>query len=216
MDQHEYQAAWQAAFRLAAHLESGQSIPPMPPSMMLRVGEVQYGVARFSAMTYSGMDVEYNTRYVWGGGLFLSGLTLAASAAANANSKARAQNLSRPQWRSRGPVDVTVTSQRIAIQSGATWSYLDLNELLNIQVDVGRWSVFPTFDGQDPLLLQGPWAPWLGVVMSWVASGNPWPPGMPAVAAAPAMEPGPQPVPGQPALPSGAMPSADPRHSTGF
>jgi hypothetical protein len=211
MDQHDYSAAWHAAFTLAAHVGSGNAIPPMPPTMMLHAGEVQHGVVSLSMMVYSGMDVEYNTGYVWGGGLILSSLSLAASAAKNASAKARAENLARPQWRSLGPAQVTVTSQRVALQRGATWSSLDLYSLANVQVDLAHWTIYPTFQGEDPILLQGPWAPWLAVVMSSVVSGNPWPPGMPAVALTPDGPPSAEPHPDRRALPS-----AEPPRTGGF
>ncbi len=181
----------------------------MPPSMMLRMGEIQHGVASLNLMVFSGMDVEYTTGYTWGGGLIMSGITMAASAAANASAKSRAQNLARPQWRPLGMSQITVTSQRMAIQRGAMWSSLDLYSLVNIQVDLSRWTIYPTFQNEDPMLLQGPWAPWLAVVMSSVVSGNPWPPGMPRTAIEPTGPTGPpvsQPRPGQHALPSVRQP----------
>jgi len=211
-DPREAQAAWYAAFQLADQVARGGLPQATRPTVLLRPGEVQHGQLTVNLSSYFSMDVEYTTGYVWGGGLLSSAVGLAASAASNAAAKSRAQRMAQAQWRSLGQNTAVITNQRLLVTLEYQWHPYELDTLIAVQPDLHRWSVVLNFDGVPPMMLAGPWTPWLVVVISASLYRQPWPPGfMPPVQ--PALNPtAPQPpssLPNQP--PTGSTPPVRPQ-----
>jgi hypothetical protein len=181
---------------------------------MLRPGEVQHGSLLMECQSFYAMEVEYSTGYVWGGGLVASAVGLAASAASNAAAKNRAERMAQPQWRHLGSLPVVATNQRLLVMIDQQWSRFELPDLVSLHLDLGQWAMQLHFEGVPPLLMRGPWAPWLTVVISASLYGRPWPPGfIPPAVAPPRPVDGPRPPYGPPA--SGGpppQPALEPPH----
>jgi hypothetical protein len=57
------------------------------------------------------------------------------------------------------------------------WFTYHLGQLVHIHVDLATWAMVFQFADSAPIMLCGPWAPWLSVVVSYAVTGRPWPPG---------------------------------------
>ncbi|WP_433299809.1 hypothetical protein ACQP2F_01050 [Actinoplanes sp. CA-030573] len=71
-----------------------------------------------------------------------------------------------------------ITSQRLVV-SGVDHP---LSEVVRVRPVPGEWSVELDFAGRPPLVLSGPWVPWMSVVICAELYGTAWPPvaGVPA------------------------------------
>jgi hypothetical protein len=66
-----------------------------------------------------------------------------------------------------------VTSRRLLLGGDA----YDFRSLVLVQPDPLDRSVILYFQGTQPIMLRGPWVPWMTVVMCTELYGSPWPPG---------------------------------------
>lgn len=161
---------------LAARVEQGGSPLPVPPTIMCRPGEYQYGTFPVDAQVYCGMNVEYSSSMFAAGGLLLTAATLATSAAINANRRRRARRESLPQWRPWGQFPAILTSERILLMAGQ-WTSYDFHRLIVVEPNPLDYTVMLHFEGEYPIRLRGPWVPWATVAMCATLFGRPWPPG---------------------------------------
>jgi hypothetical protein len=167
--------AWRAAGQLAELVARGGRPPAIAPTILLRPDEVQHGSLYLDCQTYSSADVRHTSEYPLNPTL----LGAATSALRNARNRSRARQLAKAQWRGLGHVATVITNQRLLLLIDNQWSTFDLSLLVGMQPDARRWTVLLTFEATPPLLLRGPWAPWLVVVISACRYGTPWPPGTP-------------------------------------
>lgn len=124
--QHAYQVVlaheqgWQNAVRLCQHLASGRTpwlVPGVSPE-----GEPIYLNAVFDCFSWRAINVVPNERPVaaFGSPLFVAA-AVALGTAANRREHARAEALSRPQWRSHGRWQVLVTPTATWCGRGGEW-----------------------------------------------------------------------------------------------
>lgn len=177
---HEARAGWWAMCRLIDKVSRGDRPDVIPPTVMVRQGETQYGALVAEAQAFFSTTVEYNTGgYGVSGGLLFVAAGMAAGAVRDSNAKRRAEAESMAQWRPLGRLSVAVTDQRLLLMIEGTWSVYHLRDLVSLQPELPHWALVLNFDGKPPLRLRGPWVPWLTVVITSIAFGRPWPNGFP-------------------------------------
>ncbi|MDR7275408.1 hypothetical protein [Catenuloplanes atrovinosus] len=200
----EAQRGWAAMNSLIEVVNRGGRPYAISPSIMTRPGESQFGALAADVSAFHGMDVEYSTGgYMFGGGLMFVAAGMLAGAANDARKRRRAEQQARPQWRPLGTAPVAITDQRLLVMIENQWRSCELRSLVSMQPDLGDWSVVMHFEGTPPMMLRGPWIPWLTVAISALMFGRPFPPGfLPPVAPHPQIH-GAPPVPARPALPPG-------------
>jgi hypothetical protein len=198
----ECRVAWQAVCQVIGAIRRGGRPTAMPPTVRIRPGEQQFGDLAAEAFVYTEMDVRYQTGgYAFGGSLLFVAAGMAAGAVNDYTVRNRAQALAQAQWRRQGQLRIAVTSHRLLLMSLGTWNARHLRDLVSIQPDPGNWSVVLHFDEAPPLLLRGPWVPWLTAVVCAMSFGRPWPNGSPP----------PIPIPPRRPAPGHLTPSAAPR-----
>lgn len=139
------------------------------PTIDLQPAEKEYGSFLADVSAYFSTKVDYSSSIFASGGLFFSG---------GAGTETRAG------WHPRGRKAVTITSQRLLVAGEA----YDFRSLILVQPNPLDWSVNLYFQGAQPIMLRGPWVPWMTVVMSAELYGSAWPPGH--VPAGPVLEGG--------------------------
>lgn len=149
-----------------------------PSSIMLGQDERQHGQMPFEYLRFFGMDVEYSTNYLWVGGPLLGAATMAASAIGNSNRKAQAEAMARPQWRAFGTRATIVTNHRLLIMFEGQWVSFYHEHLIQMRPEPREWHVVLMHEGAHALMLRGPWAPWLCVLIYALRYGTPWQPGV--------------------------------------
>jgi hypothetical protein len=169
-------AGWNAMSALIAHVQNGGIPARIPPTIMCRAGEEQYGTLPVDSHVYCGADVEYSSSMFAAGGLFFTAATLAASAAVNANKRRKAEAESRPQWRPWGRFPAIITNQRLMLMT-EQWSTYAYSALIMIEPNPMNYSLSLHFEGAYPIMIRGPWVPWATVAICATLFGKPWPPG---------------------------------------
>jgi hypothetical protein len=169
-------AGWNSMSHLIAHVQQGGMPAGVPPTIMCRAGEEQYGTLPVDAHVYCGADVEYSSSMFAAGGLFFTAATLAASAAVNASQKRKAEAASRPQWRPWGRFPAIITNQRLLLMT-EQWTTYDYGAIIMIEPNPVNYTVALHFEGSYPIMLRGPWVPWATVAVCATLFGKPWPPG---------------------------------------
>lgn len=142
---------------LARHVQRGGHPAAVAPTVALGPGEKQYGACLVDLRAYFSTNVDYSSSIFAGGGLFFTGRSTERETG----------------WRERGRVSATVTSERLIVGGTA----YDFRSLIMLQPDPLDWSVNLYFQGAQPIMLRGPWVPWMTVVMCAELYGAPWPPG---------------------------------------
>jgi hypothetical protein len=77
------------------------------------------------------------------------------------------------------PVTVNGTDRRIAVITNLRLIVGDeyaLWQITRIRPVPGEWSVALDLRGRDPIVLSGPWVPWMSVVICAELYGTSWPP----------------------------------------
>jgi len=169
-------AGWQSMTMLVTHVLNGGRPDAIPPTIMCRPGEQQYGTLPVEALIYCGADVEYSSSMFAAGGLFFTAASLATSAAINANNKRKAEAAAQPQWRPWGRFPAIVTSHRVLLMT-EQWSSYDYRHIVMIEPNPMEYAVALHFEGSPPIMLRGPWVPWATVAICATLFGQPWPPG---------------------------------------
>jgi hypothetical protein len=169
-------AGWQSMTMLMQHVLGGNAPDGIPPTIMCRAGEQQYGTFPVDAQVYCSADVEYSSSMYASGGLFFTAAALATSAAVNSNRRRKAEAASQPQWRPWGRFPAIVTNQRVLLMT-EQWSSYELQRLIMIEPSPMEYRVALHFEGSYPIMLHGPWVPWATVALCATLFGKPWPPG---------------------------------------
>ena len=160
-------AGWQSMSLLARFVERGGHPAPVTPTVPLGPGEKEYGAFLAEVSAYFSTDVDYSSSIFASGGLFFTGSSAET----------------RGGWRSQGRQRVTITSQRLILAGRDGERAYEFRSLILVQPNPLDWSANVYFQGAQPLMLRGPWIPWMTVVMSAELYGCPWPPGQsPALA----------------------------------
>ncbi|WP_146164320.1 hypothetical protein [Pseudosporangium ferrugineum] len=154
-------AGWRSMSLLARLVQRGGHPAPVRPTVALGADEEQYGAFLVDVLAYHSADVDYSSSIFASGGLFFTGSGTAA----------------RSGWRGEGRQAATITSQRLLLGEGDRQRAYDFRSLILIQPNPLDWSANLYFQGAQPLMLRGPWVPWMTVVMSAELYGTPWPPG---------------------------------------
>ncbi len=147
---------------LARFVQRGGHPAAVTPTARLRTGEKQYGAFPVDTLTYSSDGVYAAGGVFWGGDLGTAAGTGSADPTATSG------------WQSRGRLAATVTSERLLLSDGAEYEFRDL---VMVQPNPLDWSVNLYFQGTQPVMLRGPWIPWMTVVLCAELYGSPWPPG---------------------------------------
>lgn len=142
---------------LVRYVQRGGHPVAVTPTIELAAEEKQYGSFLVDVSAFFSTKVDYSSSIFASGGLFFTGHSTAP----------------REGWQNGDRQAVVVTSQRLLL--GDT-SY-DFRSLILIQPNPLDWSVNLYFQGAQPIMLRGPWVPWMTVVMCAELYGSPWPPG---------------------------------------
>ncbi|AGL13690.1 hypothetical protein [Actinoplanes sp. N902-109] len=153
--QDQTDAGWRSMSLLARFIQRGGHPAPVAPTIKLRSSEKQYGAFLTDLLTYQSDGV------FTGGGIFWRGAATSAE----------------PGWEHRGRHAATITNQRLIIEADDHRADYDFRDLIMVQPNPLEWSVNLYFQGHPPLMLSGPWVPWMTVVMCAELYGSPWPPG---------------------------------------
>ena len=148
-------AGWRSMSMLVRHVQRGGHPVAVAPTAELRAGEKQYGSFPVDLSTYFSAEVDYSSSIFASGGLFFTEHSTETSEG----------------WRGGERVAAIVTSQRLLLGGTA----YDFRSLILIQPNPLDWSVNLYFQGAQPIMLRGPWVPWMTVVMCAELYGSPWP-----------------------------------------
>jgi len=150
-------AGWRSMSMLVRLVQRGGHPAAVAPTVDLRAGEKQYGSFLVDVATYFSTTVDYSSSIFASGGLFFTGSSTETQAG----------------WHDGERRPAIVTSQRLLLGDVE----YDFRSLILIQPNPLDWSVNLYFQGAQPIMLRGPWVPWLTVVMCAELYGSPWPPG---------------------------------------
>jgi hypothetical protein len=150
-------AGWRSMSMLVRHVQRGGHPAAVAPTAELQTGEKQYGSFLVDVAAYFSTTVDYSSSIFASGGLFFTGHSTETQAG----------------WRYGERRAAIVTSQRLLLGVEA----YDFRSLILIQPNPLDWSVNLYFQGAQPIMLRGPWVPWMTVVMCAELYGSPWPPG---------------------------------------
>ncbi|GAA3350198.1 hypothetical protein GCM10020358_75220 [Amorphoplanes nipponensis] len=150
-------AGWRAMSMLARLVQRGGHPAAVTPTIELQPGEKQYGAFLVDVSAYFSTTVDYASSIFASGGLFFTGRSTET----------------RGGWRPGERQAATITSQRLVLGE-VTY---DFRSLILVQPNPLDWSVSLYFQGAQPIMLRGPWVPWMTVVMCAELYGSSWPPG---------------------------------------
>ena len=150
-------AGWRSMSMLVRLVQRGGHPVAVTPTVRLRAGEKQYGSFLVDMSAYFSTKVDYSSSIFASGGLFFTEHSTETSEG----------------WRAGERRAAIVTSQRLLLGDAA----YDFRSLILIQPNPLDWSVNLYFQGAQPIMLRGPWVPWMTVVMCAELYGSPWPPG---------------------------------------
>jgi hypothetical protein len=136
---------------------AGQTDAGWRSTVELQPEEKQYGSFLVDVSAYFSTKVDYSSSIFASGGLFFTEHSTETS----------------DGWRVGERQPAIVTSQRLLLGDTA----YDFRSLILIQPNPLDWSVNLYFQGAQPIMLRGPWVPWMTVVMCAELYGSPWPPG---------------------------------------
>jgi hypothetical protein len=142
---------------LVRHVQRGGHPVGVTPTIELQPEEKQYGSFLVDVSAYFSTKVDYSSSIFASGGLFFT----------------EHSRETRAGWRSGTRQAAVVTSQRLLLDDVA----YDFRSLILVQPNPLDWSVNLYFQGAQPIMLRGPWVPWMTVVMCAELYGSPWPPG---------------------------------------
>ncbi|GAA3879154.1 hypothetical protein GCM10022243_49820 [Saccharothrix violaceirubra] len=168
----EWQNSWTAAVYLYRHLAAGGVPEPVACPLVLGQDEVAYADLAIGYARYYSMTVEYqqSSGFFFGSPLFVAA-GLAANAIGNANARNRAAAQSAPQWREHCVARTVVTNQRTMCQIQGQWLSFWHGGVVEFTGDPAAGWCAMTFGDSEPLMLTGPTAPWLTVLLSYFVHG---------------------------------------------
>jgi hypothetical protein len=150
-------AGWRSMSMLVRLVQRGGHPAAVAPTTELGSGEKQYGSFLVDVSDYFSAKVDYSSSIFASGGLFFTEYSTEVQ----------------DGWRGDRRQAAVVTSQRLMLGETAH----DFRSLILVQPNPLDWSVNLYFQGAQPIMLRGPWVPWMTVVMCAELYGSPWPPG---------------------------------------
>lgn len=160
---------WEAAARLADAVASGDRLPELSSPVSLEPGETLHAGVDLDGWRHQGLDVPYEQhRGFVAGGLLMSGVTAAATVAANRRARLEAERLAAPQWRALGHVPVLATSHRLIVFHEGSWASVWYEAICQIRPALGEGRLELIFEDDPAYALQGQWVPYLAVVLATV------------------------------------------------
>jgi hypothetical protein len=181
-DGHSWDDTWHAARHMHASLANGESLPPIPAPVMVRLGPGETAYADLTVTTHHHRDrdpqptgfgvVEQRTLLLGPASLVLAGIGYDLWTQRRARRRAHADATAR---RDLAATRVILTCHRMLLHTGAYWTDLAYDDIAAAEADLaaGYLTLHPY--NSDPLQLYGPWVPLLAVILAHLA----WPPGHP-------------------------------------
>ena len=143
---------------LAGLVQRGGHPAAVKPTLALLPGEKEYASFLADVEAYYSAEVDLSSGIFASGGLFFSG---------------KSEGGAEEGWRPQGRKPVVVTSRRLVID-GVDHEF---RSLITIQPNPLDFAVTLFFQGGQPIMLRGPWVPWMTVVLCAEMFGTAWPPG---------------------------------------
>ncbi|GAA1039963.1 hypothetical protein GCM10009557_59940 [Virgisporangium ochraceum] len=150
---------WESACLRYRHLATGGNLAEHPPQGGLRLladessySEAMLGYARF----YGHNPTD----------LFIA----AGPGIVNRAVGRRVDEMATPAWRDHTQARSVLTDRRILVDAHGHWRTFPHDRLLELTGD-GRWTFVMRFEGDEPLMLYGPWAPFFMVATAWLLYG---------------------------------------------
>ena len=94
------------------------------------------------------------------------GLTAAATGAANRRTRQVAEQKAAPQWRSLGHVPLLATNYRLLVLHQGAWASVWYEAIRQMRPVLVEDRLELIFEDDPPYALQGPWVPYLTVVLA--------------------------------------------------
>lgn len=160
---------WTAAVLLARAVASGEPLPELASPVLLEPGETLHASVTADAWSYQSLGVAYGQqRVVAAGGPLLFGLTTAAAAIGNRRARQEAERQAAPQWRSLGHLPVLATNHRLLVLYEGSWASVWYGAIRQMRPALSDFHLDLVFDDEPPYALEGPWVPYLAVVLATV------------------------------------------------
>lgn len=160
---------WTAAVLLAQAVASGERLPLQVSPVLLEPGESLHASVTADAWRYLPLDVPYGQqRVVAVGGPLLLGLTAAAVAIGNRRARQAAERQAAPQWRTLGHLPVLATNHRLLVLHERSWASVWYNAIRQVRPALPEYHLGLVFEDAPPYALEGPWVPYLAVVLATV------------------------------------------------
>jgi hypothetical protein len=160
---------WMAAAELAENIAVGRNLPEFASPVILDVGEVLHVSVEANAWRYYAIDVACpQQRLIAIGSPVFFALTAAASAVANRRAREEAERQAAPQWRYLGHLPVLATSHRLLVLHDGAWASVWYEAIREVRPALAKGRLELVFEDDPPYLLQGPWVPYLGIVLATV------------------------------------------------
>ena len=141
--------------------------------LLLDAGEDAYSDLPLTYSRFYGMNVEYQqtTGLFLGSPLFMAA-GYAATAVGNSMARNRAAAQAAPQWREHCLARTVVTNVRTRCLVNGQWIGFDHAAVVEFTADLPNAACVMTFNGVEPLCLNGIGAPWLAVLLSYFLHGH--------------------------------------------
>jgi hypothetical protein len=160
---------WMAAPELADDIAVGRKLPEFATPVPLEVGEVLHASVEARAWRYQALDVVYpQQRVIAVGGPVAFALNAAASAVGNRRARAEAERQAVPQWRYVGHLPVLATTHRLLVLHDGAWASVWYEAIRQVRPALAEGRLELVFEDDPPYALQGPWVPYLGVVLATI------------------------------------------------
>lgn len=166
---HDEPCRWTAAVLLTQAVALGDPLPLLVSPVLLEPGEVLHASVTADASRYLALDVPYGQqRVLAAGGPLLLALTAAAAAIGNRRARQEAERQAAPQWRSLGHLPVLATNHRLLVLYESSWASVWYSAIRQMRPELSEYHLQLVFDGEPPYALDGPWVPYLAVVLATV------------------------------------------------
>ncbi|MEU7835072.1 MULTISPECIES: hypothetical protein [unclassified Nonomuraea] len=163
---------WHDSCVLRASVLAGSPLPTFSAgNVRLNAYEVVHGDTQLMHETWCGMDVTYEQNRMVFGHPAVMAAGFAANLVGNSIRRARAERQAREQWRPLGWAQTLVTNQRVLAFMGNQWRGWPLDWVMELWPAPSGYAFTVLLQGEDPLRLSGPWAPWHCVVLAYLLYG---------------------------------------------
>ena len=170
-----YQQGWGSAVQLAEAVRYGHPLPVQATHLVLGQGEIYHCGTTLHLAAYYGLDdVSYTTGGIVAGSTWKGmAATGAASLLWSSRNKNKAMREAAPQWRSLGQVPIHLTNHRmVAGVDGGLESLWYNGGITMFDPQFDQYAIQMQADGGWPLRLEGPAAPYVGVILHIMLRGE--------------------------------------------